>query len=184
MHLQTARRRPFAALLIPAALCLLAPAAAPAAKESGIRFDPQADFGSYETYDWAEGGHKPEGSPMAVGGAIDTKVRNAIDRELRTRGYEPAIDEEPDFLISFDGAMETVTDFEGLRQEITGGVTWVMEGGINSYRRGTLMISIDEAGSGKAVWSAWTTEKVKDPKNPDKQIDKAVRKLLKKFPPR
>ena len=120
---------------------------------------------------------------MAEGGATRARVRDAIDRQLRAQGYEPAADGEPDFLVSFDGAMESVTDFEGLREEITGGITFVMEGGINSYRRGTLMITIRDAGSDKTVWNAWTTEKVKDPENPGKQIDKAVRKLLKKFPP-
>ena len=170
-------------LLLSASLCLLLPAAAPAARESGIKFDHKVDFASYETYGWAGETRKPEGSPMAEGGAIHAEIKNAIDRQLGGRGYRPATGGEPDFLVSFDGAMESVTDFEGLREEIAGGVTWVMEGEVNSYRRGTLMITIKDAASGKTVWSAWTTEKVKDPKSPGKQIDKAVRKLLKKFPP-
>lgn len=154
------------------------------AKDSGIKFDLDADLSGYKTYSVLANPDKPEGSPLAVGGATDTKIRNAIDKELRNQGFEPAIDYEPDFLISFDGAMEQVTDFDGLRHEISGSVTWVMDGAHNSFNRGTLVISIQDAASENTVWSAWTTEKVKDPRNPDRQIGRAVKKLLKKFPPK
>jgi hypothetical protein len=59
-----------------------------------------------------------------------------------------------------------------------------MEGGINTYRRGTLLITILDASGEREVWSAWTTEKVKAPQHNEKQINNAVKKLLRKFPPR
>ena len=154
-----------------------------AAADNGMKYDRKADFAGYETYDWIEQKKRPDGSPLAVGGEIDTKIRNAIDRQLATRGFQPAIDDEPDFLVSFDGAMEQVTDIEANRRQIASGVSWVVDGDINSYRKGTLIIAIRDAETGKSVWSAWTREKIKGRGNPDKQIDKAVRKLLRKFPP-
>ena len=39
------------------------------------------------------------------------------------------------------------------------------------------------AETGNRVWHAWTTKKVKDPKNPGKQVDKVVKRLLSSFPP-
>ncbi len=154
-----------------------------AAAESGMKFDRKNDFGGYETYDWVEHKKRPEGSPLAVGGEIDTKIRNAIDRELAARGFKPAIDQEPDFFVSFDGAMEQVTDIEANRREIASGVAWVAYGDINSYRQGTLIITVTDAESDKSVWSSWTTNKLKGSQKPGKKIDKAVRKLLSKFPP-
>ena len=153
------------------------------AGENGMEFDRDADFSSYQTYDWIEHKKKPEGSPLAVGGALDTKIRNAIDRQLAAQGFQPAV-EEPDFLVAFDGAMEQITDIQADRYEIASGVAWVAEGDINTYRKGTLIISISDAGSGKRVWSAWTRNKIKNPKNPDDRINRAVKKLLGKFPPR
>ncbi len=46
-----------------------------------------------------------------------------------------------------------------------------------------LCLLLPAVASDKTVWSAWTTEKVKDPQKPGKQIDKAVKKLLRRFPP-
>ncbi len=181
MRLVTDRRLAYVAVI---ASCLFLVASGAVAKDTGVRFERDADFSDYSTYDWSEPEAKPEGSPLAVGGALDTKIRNAIDARLQAQGFEPAIDEEPDFIVSFDGAMETVTDFDGLRRDITPGVAWVMEGSINSYGRGTLIITIRDGETEMVVWSAWTTEKVKDPDNPDRQVGRAVKKLLKKFPPR
>ncbi len=163
---------------------LMLPGLAVAAEKHGMEFDRDADFSGYQTYDWIEHKKRPEGSPLAVGGALDTKIRNAIDKQLAAQGFGPAIDGEPDFLVAFDGAMEQITDIQSDRYQIARGVSWVAEGDINSYRKGTLIISISEAGSDKRVWSAWTRNKVKNPKNPDSQINKAVKKLLSKFPPR
>ncbi len=163
-------------------IALLSPAFA--AAEGGMEFDRDADFSTYKTYDWIEHKKRPEGSPLAVGGALDTKIRNAIDKQLAAQGFGPALDGEPDFLVSFDGALEQITDIQSDRFQISSGVAWVADGDINSYRKGTLIISISEAGSDKRVWSAWTRNKVKNPKNPDNQINKAVKKLLGKFPPR
>lgn len=154
-----------------------------AAADTGMKFDRKANFTGYETYDWVEHKKRPEGSPLAVGGAIDTKIRNAIDRQLAAQGFKPAIDEEPDFLVSFDGAMEQVTDIEGNRREIVTGVAWVVYGDINSYREGTLILTVTDVGTDKTVWSAWTTSKLKGSEDPSKKIKKAVRKLLGKFPP-
>ena len=165
-------------------IALMLPVIALAADKQGMEFDRDADFSAYETYDWIEHKKRPEGSPLAVGGALDTKIRNAIDKQLAAQGFEPAIDEEADFLVAFDGAMEQVTDIQSDRYQIATGVAWVAEGDISSYRKGTLIISISDAGTGKRVWSAWTRNRVKDPQNPGSQIDKVVKKLLGKFPPR
>lgn len=155
-----------------------------AAEKHGMEFDRDADFSAYHTYDWLEKKQRPAGSPLAVGGALDTKIRNAIDKQLAAQGFGPVLEGEPDFLVSFDGAMEQITDIQSDRYEIATGVAWVAEGDINSYRRGTLIISISDAETGKRVWSAWTRKKVKNPKTPGAQVDKVVKKLLSKFPPR
>lgn len=177
MKLETSR-----CVLAAAGLALLLPGLL-AAGDHGTKFDRGHDFSTYESYDWIEQKKRPEGSPLAVGGALDTKIRNAIDKQLAAQGFRPAVDEKADFLVSFDGAMEQVQDIQSDRYQIATGVAWVAEGDINSYRQGTLIISVLDAASGNRVWSAWTTRKVKDPRHPGKQVDKVVKKLLGKFPP-
>lgn len=165
------------------ALALVAPGQL-AAADNGVKYDRETDFSGYETYDWVERKKPPKGSPLAVGGALDTKIRNAIDRQLAAQGFRPAIDEEPDFRVAFDGAMVQTTDIEAKRRKISSGIAWVVDGDISSYFRGTLIISVEDAAAGKTVWSAWTESKIENPESPDKQVDKTVRKLLRRFPPK
>lgn len=154
------------------------------AAEHGMKFDPDTDFSTFTTYEWVAAKPKsPAGSPLSLGAEADTLIRNAIDRELSERGFRQAIDEEPDFLVAFDGALEPVTDFEGQRRQLAKGVAWVIEGDITSYQRGTLVITITNPKTKKQVWNAWTTDKVKNPDKPRKQIDKTVKKMLRRFPP-
>lgn len=168
--------------LVAALLALTLPGVL-AAGDHGVKFERGTDFSAYGSYDWIEQKKRPEGSPLAVGGALDTKIRNAIDKQLAAQGFRPAIDEDADFLVSFDGAMIQIQDIQSDRYQIASGVAWVAEGDINSYREGTLIISILDAASGNRVWHAWTTKKIKDPKNPGKHVDKVVKKLLSSFPP-
>lgn len=155
------------------------------AADRGTTFDRSADFSTYETYEWVAANPKsPEGSPLSLGAEGDTLIRNAIERELVARGFRQAIDEDPDFLVTFDGALQPVTEFEGQRRQLAEGVAWVVDGNINSYQKGTLVITFTNPRTKKPVWSAWTTEKVKNPDRPKKQIDKSVRKMLRKFPPK
>ncbi len=165
------------------ALAVLVPTLLHAA-DRGTTFDRDADFSTYETYEWVAAKPKtPEGSPLSLGAEGDTLIRNAIERELGENGFRQAIDEDPDFLVSFDGALEPVTEFEGQRRKLAEGVAWVVDGSISSYQKGTLVITFSDPETRKPVWSAWTTAKVKNPDRPKKQIDKSVRKMLRKFPP-
>ncbi len=185
MQLTTLSRQLFTAAAL-GGLWLALPAIAAAGKNSGTKFDPAADFSGYGTYDWVEETKRqPEDSPLALGGPADTAIRNSIDRQLAAQGFSPATGGEADFLVTYDGALIPVTDIEGLRHDIGGGVSWVMDGSIRSYQKGTLLIEVRDAGTGETVWSAWTEEKVRDPENPDQgRVDRIVKKLLKKFPPK
>lgn len=161
--------------------CLAAPAVA---ADKGFKFERDVDFDQYRKFDWIATAEKPADSPLSIGGEVDTAIRNAIDQQLQAQGYEPALAADADFLVSFDGALESVTDFDGLRRDIRPGVAWVIEGSVQSYNRGTLMITVYDAETEKLVWSGWTTEKVKNRDHPEEQVGRAVRRLLKKFPPK
>ena len=154
------------------------------AEDRGIKFDREADFSNYRLYDWVvESKARPQGTPLALGGAADTRIREAIDRRLNKKGFKVAADAEADFLVTYDGALEPVTDIEGRRRQLSSGVAWVVEGDINSYSRGTLVITIRDRATGEVVWTGWTTESIKGAEASEKQIDRAVKKILRRFPP-
>ena len=56
-----------------AVLCLALPGLL-AAVDNGMKFERDADFSSYESYGWIKHKKRPEGSRLAVGGALDTKL--------------------------------------------------------------------------------------------------------------
>jgi hypothetical protein len=52
------------------------------------------------------------------------------------------------------------------------------------YTEGTLAVDFIDGGSKDMVWRGYAVEVVGDPKNQEKRINAAVKKLFKKFPPK
>lgn len=174
-----AARRGFRVWL--AALWLL-PAAA-AAYDLGSQYDPKADFDGYRTYAWTTVAKKPDDTPLAAGGPLDRTIRTAVERRLERRGYRPAGEGETDFRIAYDGALVPTTHIEGNRLDLFDGVDLVVDGPISTYPEATLILIVFDGRTGKPVWSAWTTEKIRNPDDPGAQVEEAVKKLLGRFPP-
>ena len=163
---------------------LLLPSYANAAKVN-VKFNQDTAFSSFETYAWSANAKRVQSvQDEAQRSKNLVTVRRAVEKELARKGFTQASGEvQPDFYVSIDGSMHEVFDVEGYHQQIGSGVALVMEGDVHSYSVGTLMIRISDRASGETVWSAWTSEKVKNPKAPESQLRKGVRKLLKRFPP-
>ena len=79
--------------------------------------------------------------------------------------------------------MSDVFNVQDIHRQISNHVAFVMEGGTNSYREGTLMIRLIDAENDRAVWTGWITERVDNPKKMESKVGKAVKKILRKFPP-
>lgn len=121
-------------------------------------------------------------------------VKNATNQNLMARGYQPT-QQSPDFFITFllTGEMKQDVDVE----YVSGAYGW---GGwyqwnsvyypawertvVSNYVEGVLVLDIVDAKSNQLVWRAYCRGDVRDWKNRDKDVQKAVNKALKRFPPK
>ena len=168
-----------------AVLLLATPAAA---KKSGSKYDGKADFSKYTTFKWVDN-PKPRGPRVEPGADLDVLIRGLVTQRLVSQGLEEK-EGEADLSVTYDAVAVPVTNLEAMRQEITPGVAWVVDGPLTAYLEGNLVITISDTGTDKPVWTAWTSVKVHEPDNPNKQVEvdrkvtKAVKKLMARYPPK
>jgi hypothetical protein len=179
----------------PAALALaavLTAAATASALEVESRHAPGADFAAYRTFDHLPRPATDDRSRFAPGSDYDRRVRAALERRLADRGFR-RVDADPDFLVAYSLGRKEVLDTSGARRELAPGLSIAWEEGelVRAYTEGTLLVEVVDAGSREAVWVGWATEVVDDPdallEQPErlmKKIDKALRRILRRFPPR
>lgn len=179
----------------PAALALaaaLAAGGAASAMEVESRHAPGADFPSYQSFDHLPRQDTDDRSRFAPGSDYDRRVRAALERRLADRGFR-RVAADPDFLVAYSLGRKEVLDTSGARREIGPGLSIAWEEGelVRAYTEGTLVVEILDAESREAVWVGWATEVIDDPdallEQPErlmKKIDKALRRILRRFPPR
>ncbi|MEM8933741.1 MAG: DUF4136 domain-containing protein [Acidobacteriota bacterium] len=173
------RSRLLPLLLTPLLIVLAVPAEA---TKVNVKY-AAADYDEWTTWAFIENTERDAAAAAAGQAELRALVHAAITERLEAAGFVHAGEgDEPDFLVAMDGSMREVFDVRDYHQQISDHVALVMEGGTTSYREGTLMIRILDGE--KVVWTGWITEEVKDPDKPAKQIRKAVKKILRKFPPR
>ncbi len=157
-------------------------------------FDKDKDFSKYKTYKWVpiKGADQPDELTAK-------KITAAIDAELAQKGLTKTDSENADLYIGFQTAIGTEKQFTSFN---TGwgygpgwGGGWYGYGGMASTTTygststvyiGHLDLSIYDAAQKQLVWRG-SVSKTLDPKaKPEKRqknLSKAVAKLLKNFPP-
>ena len=144
----------------------------------------EADYEQWQTWSFEETKAKSDLDIPEREANLAT-VRDAVIERLEKQGFAQAAEgQTPDFRVAIEGTMREVFDARNIHTDVTDHVAFVMEGGISSYREGTLMIRILDGESGDLVWTGWVTSQVRNPEKPEKQIRRAVKKILKKFPPK
>jgi hypothetical protein len=173
------------------------------AMEVTTDFDPSVDFTVFKTYRWAQlSADKPQGYSSDYK-FLDARIRQAVDRQLATKGYAPRITGTPDFLVRYHVWLETkISDDEyaqwGNWAHRIGTVdqarrpSYTTYGGDseNSVRQqdeGNLLLIISDAHTNRILWrgSAQTrVNKSENQKAKEKKINEAVKRILVKFPPK
>lgn len=125
--------------------------------------------------------------PVARGeadfGAVDLRVRPAVERELGARRLRKVENERPDFLVTYYAALEKPIDAQAITY--AAGVP-VTADPVQQYARGVLVLDVLDARTGKLLWRG-TGRRVFDPKQtPEErnlQIDLAVASIVDEFAP-
>ncbi len=167
------------AYLLPVILCLSGVASA---QKVTYNYDRAADFSKYRAYRWIQisGAQAPDQ-------LLDQQIRRAIDEELAQKGLVES-NSTPDLLVGYQTAVYP-------QQEIN---TWgdvspwgwgpgVTQTTVTTVEVGTLVLDMYDPARHQLVWRGSATKTLNPSSDPDKNyknLQKAVNKLLKDYPPK
>jgi hypothetical protein len=154
-------------------------------------FDPDADYASYQTYDWMPSESRRV-DLRARDPLVDQRIRDAIERELGAKGLQKVSSGDPDVRIGYLLVLEESVDAQTI---YTGAAPdWQYRsygpGTTTQQTRllttGTLLIDVFDVGKNEMVWRGVAEGQVKEIQDPEKRrarINEAVGKILAQFPP-
>jgi uncharacterized protein DUF4136 len=163
------------------ALAMLASSMSPA-QEATSNSMPGVDFTKYHTYKWV-----PIQGAVQPNQIIDAQIKQAIDSQLATKGITKTDDEKADLLVGYQISVDQEKQWNAYG---TGGMRW--GGGMASAQQstistGTLVLDMYDTAGKQLVWTG-RVSKTMDPSanqgKKQKNLDKAVQKLMKNFPPK
>jgi hypothetical protein len=154
-------------------------------------FDKDADFSKFKTYKWVE--IKGATQPNNITGK---DIKQAVDAQLATKGLTK-VDDNADLLIGYQVGIGTEKQFTSYNSDWGYGPGWYRggwygsTGGMTTGQTSTIyngMLDLDMYESSKKdlVWRGTATKTIDPNAKPEKQqknLNKAVAKLLKKYPP-
>jgi hypothetical protein len=160
-------------------------------------FDRSADFNSYKSFSWGEADLRVK-NPVYSGALIDKNIKRTIENEFTKRGIRHA-KTNSDVVVSY----KTYTEE---KQQLYGSpygygrlpffsyrfysyglgwgypMYWNNADRVKTVTQGTLIIDITDRKTNELVWRGSVEGNVDDVKNLQKQIQKGIKAILKKYP--
>ena len=165
--------------ILVALCCLFAPAAF--AQDVTYNFMPGTNFSKYHTYKWVtiEGG----GHPNQI---VDAEIKQSVDSQLTGKGFTKTNGDTDDMFVGYQIAVDQEKQWNGYG--MGGGLRW---GGMatatsSTINVGTLVLDFYDPAAKQLFWTGRATKTIDPSKNQEKNqknLDKAMAKLLKNFPP-
>ena len=160
-------------------------AGAALAQDVNVNYVPGTDFSKYKTYKWVEiqGAERPDQ-------IVDTQIKGAIDKVLGGKGFTKATGDTADLFIGYQVAVNQERQWNTYS---TGGYgAWRYGGGMGTatsttIQIGTIALDMYDSAAKELVWKGQASKTLsgeKDPEKRQKNLDKAMAKLLKDFPPK
>jgi hypothetical protein len=142
---------------------------------------PGTDFSKYHTYKWVpiEGGAHPNQ-------IVDQEIKQSIDAQLAAKGLTKTEDDKADLYIGYQVAVQQQKQWNawGMGRGFGGGMGQATSSTIDN---GTLVLDMYDPSSKQLVWQGRATKTLDPSSNQEKNeknLNKAMAKLLKNFPPK
>jgi hypothetical protein len=142
---------------------------------------PGVNFSKYHTYKWVpiEGAQYPNQ-------IMDAQIKASIDSQLAAKGFTKTDADNADLVIGYQVSVQHETQWNAYG---TGGMRW--GGGMASAQQstisiGTMVVDMYDPTTKTLVWTGRATKTIDPNASQDKKqknLDKAMAKLFKKFPP-
>jgi hypothetical protein len=163
-------------------ILLLLAVCSTSAQDVKYNFMPGTDFSKYHTYKWVsiEGGAHPNQ-------IADAEIKQAVDSQLAAKGMTKTDNDKADLYVGYQIAVDQEKQWNAFG---TGGVRW--GGGMASatsstITNGTLVLDMYDPTTKQLVWTGNATKTLAPSGNQEKNqknLDKAMEKLLKNYPPK
>jgi hypothetical protein len=178
--------------ILSSALFLLLAAANLMAQDVRYNFDKDTDFSRFKTYKWVDikGAQK-------LDDIADKQLKQAVDAELAKKGLGRTDSDPADLYIGYQVAIGTEKEFTSYNSGWGygpgwGGGGWYGGGGgmttgqTSTIYNGQLGLDMYDSAKHDLVWRGVATKTIDPNAKPEKRqknLQKAVAKLLKKYPP-
>jgi hypothetical protein len=166
-------------LLMLVGLTLLAGTAV-SAQDVRYNFMPGTDFAKYHTYKWVpiEGGSHPNQ-------IADAQIKSSVDSQLAAKGLTKTDSDNADLLIGYQVSVDKEKQWNAYSM---GGARFGGMGSATSstISNGSLVLDMYDPTSKQLVWTGTATKTLDPSSNQEKNqknLDKAMAKLLKNYPP-
>jgi hypothetical protein len=163
------------------------------AQDVRYNFAAGQDFSKYATYKWVR-----IGETAALNQLAEEQLKVAVDSELVKKGLRRTEDDSADLLVAYQAAVGQEKEFTSFSSDFGYGPGWgrgwygggmgssMTTGETTTIYVGQLGLDMYDRSQKKLIWRG-AASKTLDPRaKPDKQkknLDKAVAKMLKNFPP-
>jgi hypothetical protein len=143
---------------------------------------PGTNFAKYHTYKWVsvEGASYPNQ-------IVDAQIKASIDSQLAAKGLTKVDDDKADLYVAYQASIDQQKQWNAYG--MGGGLRW--GGGMataqsSTISNGTLALDMYDPSTKQLVWTGRVTKTLDPGANQGKKqknLDKAMQKLLKNFPP-
>ena len=168
---------------------LLAWSVAASAQDIKYNYLQGTDFSRYKTYKWVQIPNVQY--PNSI---LDEQIKGAIDAQLALKGLSKT-EENPDLYVTYQVAVNQEKQWNSYSSggDMWGWGGWGGWGGMqtttttsSTINIGHLNLDLYDVGTKKQIWRGEASKTLgsgKDPKKVQKNLNKAMAKLLKKYPP-
>jgi Domain of unknown function (DUF4136) len=151
------------------------------AQDVTFNFMPGTDFSKYHTYKWVtiEGGAHPNQ-------IMDAEIRQAVDSQLAAKGMTKTDSDKADLYVGYQVAVDQEKQWNawGTGRGFGGGMGSATSSTISN---GTMVVDMYDPTSKQLVWTGRATKTLDPSSNQEKNmknLDRAMAKLLKNYPPK
>ena len=159
--------------------CLVSSAAF--AQDVTYNFMPGTDFSKYHTYKWVaiEGGAHPNQ-------IMDAEIKQSVDSQLAAKGMTKTDSDKADVFVGYQIAVDREKQWNGYG--MGGGLRWggMATASSSTINVGTMVLDFYDPAAKQLVWTGRATKTIEPSKSQEKNqknLDKAMAKLVKNYPP-
>ena len=162
------------------------------AQDVRYNFDKDTDFSKFKTYKWVE-----LKDAAKVDDILDKNIKSAIDAELATKGLTKTDADSADLFLGYQAGVNKEKQFTSYSSDWGYGGGWyrggwygpsstTTTGQTSTIYVGQLAVDMYDSTNKDLVWRGLVSKTIDAKAKPDKQqknLAKAVAKLLKNYPP-